>query len=219
MKFFFLKSKAPTKDKKAPLPVDEAEQIERFHTEDFEFKGVPVGRMTYGYKGLSDRSMRGTRSIGRFCSIATSVSVVGMTHPLEWVSTNPFLYLTSRGFTKEPVPLPAAAKARNKRVIIGHDVWIGEGALILRPNRLGHGCVVAAGAVVTKDVPPYAIVAGTPAKIIRYRVPEELIPDLLAIAWWNWPLEKIKEHMPNFYDPARFVETFRVQPRELVTPA
>jgi acetyltransferase-like isoleucine patch superfamily enzyme len=131
-----------------------------------------------------------------------------MTHPLEWVSTNPFLYLVNREFTKEPVPLPESCRAHNKKAVIGHDVWIGEGARILRSVCLGHGCVVAAGSVVTKDVPPYAIVAGVPAKIIRYRVPEELIPGLIEIAWWRWPLKKIQKHLPSFYDPALFVQTF-----------
>lgn len=97
---------------------------------------------------------------------------------------------------------------KNEAVEIGHDVWIGEGARILRPVVLGHGCVIAAGAVVTRDVPPYAIVAGVPARILRYRIPEELIPQMLSIAWWDWEPQVIRKKIRHFYDPVKFVKKF-----------
>ena len=177
--------------------------------EDTVHHGVPVGRMTYGYRSLSANSWAALNRIGRFCSIARGCSVVGASHPTEWVTTNPILYNVERGFITKRVAPPASVKMRNQKVTVGHDVWIGEGARIMRSVTLGHGCVVGAGSVVTKSVPPYAIVAGVPAKIIRYRIPEALIPDMLAIAWWDWPLKTIKSRVSAFYDPAEFVKTFR----------
>lgn len=79
---------------------------------------------------------------------------------------------------------------------IGNDVWIGYGATILSGVRIGDGAIVGANAVVTKDVPPYAIVAGNPAHVIRMRFSPQIISDLLQIQWWNWPFDKIRKNMP-----------------------
>jgi virginiamycin A acetyltransferase len=78
--------------------------------------------------------------------------------------------------------------------VIGHDVWLGYSALVLPGVTIGHGAVVAAASVVSRDVPPYAIVAGNPARVVRPRFEEEDIERLLRIAWWNWPIELITEH-------------------------
>lgn len=190
------------------ITVDDPTKAGQFYEEDMLFCGVPIGAMTYGYRKLSEKTLRGIKSIGRFCSIAEDVSVVGMHHPTDWVSTNPFLYRTDRTVTSEHVSLPKKYRLRNQPVEIGHDVWIGEGVRILRPVKLGHGCVIAAGSVVTKDIPPYAIAAGVPARVLRYRIDERLIPAMLAIAWWNWPLPTIRERLDVFYTPEKFVERF-----------
>jgi acetyltransferase-like isoleucine patch superfamily enzyme len=84
-------------------------------------------------------------------------------------------------------------------VVIGNDVWVGAGAIILSGVSIGDGAIVAAGAVVTKDVPPYAIVGGNPAKLIRYRFSEDQIAKLLSISWWNWSEDKIKANLDSFY--------------------
>jgi hypothetical protein len=84
-------------------------------------------------------------------------------------------------------------------IAIGSDVWIGTRAMILSGVTIGHGAVVAAGAVVTRDVPPYAIVAGVPARVLRYRFDADTIERLLAIAWWEWPDERVRERMAEFY--------------------
>jgi hypothetical protein len=161
--------------------------------------------MTYGHVRLPEKTLKAIKSIGRFCSIADDVRVVGMHHPTKWVSTNPFLYRADRTIALEDVSLPKETKVKNRAVEIGHDVWIGEDVRLLRPVKLGHGCVIAAGSVVTKDIPPYAIAAGVPARILKYRIDERLIPAMLAIRWWDWPLETIRDRLPAFYKPLDFV--------------
>lgn len=192
--------------------ITDAAKCEDVYNEDIIFLDVPVGRLSYGFRRLKAPHLRGIKSIGRFCSIASDVSVAGVHHPLEWVSTNPFLYLVERGFVPRGFKPPNLLKQRNGGIEIQSDVWIGEGARLLRPVVLGHGCVVAAGAVVTKDVPPYAIVAGVPARIVRYRIPEELIPRMLSIAWWDWELDVIRRNVTDFYDPVAFIERFSAPP-------
>jgi acetyltransferase-like isoleucine patch superfamily enzyme len=188
--------------------ITDATKCDEVYDEDIIYFDVPIGRITYGFKRLKESHLRGIRSIGRFCSIAAEVTVAGAHHPLDWVSTNPFLYLERRGYVKRrDVPANAVGQ-RNAGVTIHNDIWIGEGVRILRPVTLGHGCVVAAGAVVTKDVPPYAIVAGVPARIVRYRIPEPLIPAMLAIAWWDWEPDRIRANVRHFYDPIQFIERF-----------
>jgi carbonic anhydrase/acetyltransferase-like protein (isoleucine patch superfamily) len=85
--------------------------------------------------------------------------------------------------------------------MIGHDVWVGVDALILSGVTIGNGAVIAARSVVTKDVPPYAIVAGSPARVVKYRFDEDTIAVLLAIAWWDWPQAKIEEALPLLMSP------------------
>ena len=91
-------------------------------------------------------------------------------------------------------------------VVIGNDVWIGESARIMAGVHIGDGAVIAAGAVVTKDVAPYAIVGGVPAKVIKYRFSPEQIEELLKIEWWNWDEEKIRKHADEFDNIESFIE-------------
>lgn len=90
------------------------------------------------------------------------------------------------------------------KTILANDIWIGANAIIPGGIRIGTGAIVAAGAVVVKDVPPYAIVGGNPAKIIRYRFSEEQIKALLESEWWDWPIEKIRQHIDGFSDIEKF---------------
>lgn len=126
--------------------------------------------------------------IGKFCSLARNVDIGGFDHDYHKVTTMPefrFQQLLSGGGT---IPKKEIHKDYCE---IGNDVWIAAGAQILHKVRIGDGAVIGGGAVVTHDVPPYAVVAGVPARIIGYRCAPEFIEDLLEIKWWDWDLEMI----------------------------
>jgi len=121
-------------------------------------------------------------------------------HPTDIVSTSPKIYRNIKSQDIRDV---------YSSPIIGNDVWIGANAIILQGVTIGDGAIVAAGAVVTKDVPPYAIVGGVPAKVIKYRFPDSTIVKLLEIKWWDKPEEWILENVEKFSnvdDFIRFVE-------------
>jgi acetyltransferase-like isoleucine patch superfamily enzyme len=122
-------------------------------------------------------------SIGKFCSVATQVSIAPGSHPINCVTTYPGFYLKDTPLVKKYSHLNIFETS--KKVVIGHDVWIGEHAIILDGIKIGTGAVIAAGAVVTKDVEPYAIVGGCPAKLIKHRFDKELRDALLSSEWWN----------------------------------
>lgn len=133
-----------------------------------------------------------TLSIGNYCSIADGVTIfLGGEHRTDWVTTYPFsaLWDGARHIAGHP--------ATKGNVTIGSDVWLGQSSVVLSGVTIGHGAVIAAYAVVTKDVPPYAIAAGNPARIIKYRFRSEEIESLLRIAWWNWPEEEIRKSLSD----------------------
>jgi virginiamycin A acetyltransferase len=131
--------------------------------------------------------------IGRFCAIAAEVRFLmpGANHADLGPSTYPF-GVFGAGWA-ETMDLVMSAPSRGDTVV-GHDVWLGYSALVLPGVRIGHGAVVAAASVVARDVPPYAIVAGNPARVIRSRFPEEDVARLLRAAWWDWPIDLVTEH-------------------------
>lgn len=122
-------------------------------------------------------------NIGKFCSIGPEVRIGLGIHPLNLKSTYPGFYTNSEYYRVKK--LYNYDEAEYKRVIIGNDVWIGARATIMDGVNVGDGAVIAAGAVVTKNVPPYAIVGGVPAKIIKYRFDEDRIKELLEERWWD----------------------------------
>lgn len=142
-------------------------------------------------------------NIGKFCSIASRVTIGAAEHPLNWISISPvFEDVKNSGtnvkFATEKIP---PVKATN----IGNDVWIGEGAMIKQGVTIGNGAVIGAMAMVTKDVPPYAIVAGIPAKVIRYRFDEKTIKVLQKSEWWNYSDDKLKEMGKSIRNPGYFL--------------
>ena len=121
--------------------------------------------------------------IGSFCSISDGVRIGLAQHPTEFFSTSSYFYDENNVLDRD----------FDKPCIIGNDVWIGSDVLIMGGINIGDGAVLAAGAVVTRDVPPYAIVGGVPAKVLRYRFDEETIKELLELKWWDLPDETIKQ--------------------------
>lgn len=146
---------------------------------------VTMGR--YSYMGKNNSVCNA--SIGSFCSIASYCAIGGGAHDLQAVSTSPVFHEGKNLFGTN---LGSLSSKLNAPVVIGSDVWIGEGVFIKDGLKIGNGCIIGAHSVVTRDVPDYAVVAGAPAKIIRYRFSEEEIETLSRTQWWNWPEDKLK---------------------------
>lgn len=136
------------------------------------------GKKTYGYPVVSCFDEVSRLSVGNYTSIASNVSVLlGSNHKRGLITTYPralFSKKTSHATSNEPGD-----------VVIGSDVWIGYGVTIIGPAVIGDGAIIGAGALVIKDVPPYAVVGGVPAQILKYRFNENEIENLLSLAWWN----------------------------------
>ena len=148
----------------------------------------------YSYIGKS--SILHNTNIGKFTSIS-DCCVIGLPgHPTNHLSTSPIFTAPSNALREMWVKEKVYRADIN--VEIGNDVWIGYGVMIPNNIKVGDGAIVAAGAVVTKDVPPYAIVGGVPAKVIKYRFSEEKINKLLKLKWWNKPYEEIKKNLDLF---------------------
>lgn len=138
-------------------------------------------------------------TIGRYCSIGESVQIGRQNHPLDWLSTSPFQYLSAKLFDVGDHFLQSddyhqylshlVGKVPGTKLLpttIGNDVWIGQGSMVRAGVRVGDGAIIAAGSVVVKDVPPYAIVGGNPARVIRMRIPETAAARLQELMWWRF---------------------------------
>ncbi len=164
----------------------------------------------YSYGPLCNHYL--VEEVGAFCSFATGSDVVE-NHPIHLLSTHCFLYADKRAnsalnleyedwkwapwYFEGVKPHGIAEKLR--RITIGNDVWLGKNVTVTNGSNIGNGVIAAAGAVITKNVPDYAVVAGVPARIIRYRYTAEQISRLNQIAWWNWTDELIRERYEDFY--------------------
>ena len=136
-------------------------------------------------------------TIGKFCSIAAHTRVNPGNHPLQRVMMSHVGYRSSAyGLGTDDTAF--FEWRRSTPVTLGHDVWIGHGAVVLPGVRIGSGAAVGAGSIVTKDVPPFAIVVGNPGRVLRLRFSDAIIERLLAIAWWDWPHERLGVAMGDF---------------------
>ena len=143
----------------------------------------------YHYPFVGDKLV-----IGKFCALARGVKFImnGANHKLSGFSTYPF-GIFGQGW-EAAIPTPADLPSRGDTVV-GNDVWIGYDALILPGVKIGNGAIVAARAVVVKDVPAYAVVGGNPAQVLKSRFPPETVAALEQISWWDWPVEKVTRHL------------------------
>ena len=141
--------------------------------------------------------------VGRYCSIAVNSKVMGAELFPNWVSTSPVFY--NQDYHDQDASLLTHQMRQARKINIGNDVWIGADVVLKPEITIGDGAIIASNSVVTKDVPPYAIVGGVPAKIIKYRFDENLIKDLLHIQWWKYHKNDLKGLLAN--NPTSFINS------------
>ncbi len=144
--------------------------------------------------------------IGKFSNIASFVRIGPTDHPMQRASLHHFLYRSDDYWDDADRDESFFEHRRSRRTHVGHDTWIGHGAIIRPEVTVGNGAIIAAGAVVTRDVPPYLIVAGVPATPLRERFPKPIAARLLALSWWDWDHERLRAALSDFR--ALSVESF-----------
>ena len=161
-----------------------------------------IGKYSY----IGNNSFVSDTDIGNFTSISTDCYIGGTSHPTDWVSTSPVFHkwenIMKKNFARHEFAI-------FHRTVIGNDVWIGYRVIIPVNVTIGDGAIIAAGAVVTKDVPPYAVVGGVPAKIIKYRFPQDVIDKLLELRYWERPDEEIKKNIDLFQQEDLTIEDLK----------
>jgi acetyltransferase-like isoleucine patch superfamily enzyme len=172
---------------------------------------VSIGDFSYiNDGGWGAVAIENGTKIGKFCSIAPNVYIGLGNHPVNLLTTHPLLYekvwLDIIGASLNDVP-KVAKPGDSSNIVIGNDVWIGSGVIIKNNIKIGDGAIIASGSVVTHDVPPYHIVGGIPARIIRKRFSDEQINKITKCEekWWDWSPEKINENLEVFYNIEEFI--------------
>ncbi len=167
-----------------------------------EFYDSSIGKHSYiGYN-----SEIHSCDIGSFCSIANGLVVGGAKHPLEWVSTSSVFYHVGGGTGRHLGNLKIEPIKRTK---IGNDVWIGSRVTIIQGITIGNGAAIGAGSIVTKDVPPYAVVVGCPARIIKYRFDKETINELQKSKWWEMTDVDLRKYSSKFNNVHEFLSSIK----------
>lgn len=198
--------------KKKPALSKFEKQTRRFKK---KYPQYAIGRGSYGVPQVHDWNEGSTLKIGSFCSISAYVQIyLGGEHRIDWVTTSPLNVM----FENKEITDHGRSKGD---VTIGNDVWICGNAIILSGVKIGDGAVIGNGAVVSRDVEPYSIVAGNPAKHIKYRFSSEIIAELQQIKWWDWPESILREHMHQLLNSdidsfIKFAKELRTQkPKQL----
>lgn len=171
------------------------------HVGDYAFVyESELGRYSSIGRGAVIRNAR----LGGFCSVSWSATIGATPHNHALLTTHAFHYIKSFGFVDH-----------DKRIVlpttVGNDVWVGANAVIMPGLKIGDGAVIGAGAVVTKDVPPYAIVAGVPAKILKFRFEKDVVKELLEIRWWDWEIKRLKLKIDLFRKPIVAEDVSRIR--------
>lgn len=135
--------------------------------------------------------------VGKFCSIAANTRLNALEHPIERITQHKLSYRPNEYFRYQGVDSEFRARRQAKKVHIGHDVWIGHGAVIMPGITIGNGAVIGANSVVTRDVAPFEIVAGVPAKPLRFRFSREIVERIEKLAWWDWPVSRLFDAVPD----------------------
>ena len=173
-----------------------------------DYSSYEIGEGTYGKPEVISYGDGTALRIGRFCSLSDDVIILlGGEHNVDWVTTYPFNKLLPSASH-----YPGHPKTKGD-VVIGNDVWIGRGALILSGVTIANGAVIGAHSVVTKDVPHFSITAGNPARHIRYRFSEETIQSLERMAWWDWPLKRPNKQCRCYYRAGSMSSLTNIKPR------
>lgn len=178
---------------------------------DCEVKNTDFGRYTELGRGtrilnseLGDYSYTdryadiANTTVGKFSNIAAFSRIGPTDHPMELASMHHMLYRTDDYWDDVEPWTDFFEKRASRRTYVGHDTWIGSQAIIKPELNIGHGSVIAAGSVVTKDVAPFMIVAGVPAVPLRKRFEDDIAERLMTLSWWDWDHEKLRDALPNF---------------------
>ncbi|MEM9435763.1 MAG: chloramphenicol acetyltransferase [Pseudomonadota bacterium] len=162
-------------------------------------RGSRLAHSTIGNYSYCDRYADiANARVGKFANIASFARIGATDHPLDTASLHHFLYRSADYWDDVEPDADWFDKRRARVTHIGHDTWIGAGAMVKPEVTLGHGAVVAAGAIVTRDVDPYTIVAGTPAAPLRLRQPRAIADRLIALAWWDWDHSELRRCLMDF---------------------
>lgn len=173
------------------------EESETFRLICEKERNVKIGKYSYGSCFALSFNFGGYVEVGRYCSLGDNVRYIGANHPYERCSMSPYFYNKHYGFDVEDV--------ERGRLVIGNDVWIGLNTVITKGGKsIGNGAVIGAGSIVTKDVPPYAIVAGNPAKLIKMRFSDEAIDALEKSRWWESEPNEVMKYYEFVKEPLEF---------------